>query len=182
MYHAVFAHGFDGGIMVTGSHNPADENGLKMVRGNAVPISGDSGLFAIRDRVAADPPCRPDVPDITRNQPSARPIFVIFYPWFRWTISSPFGSWPTRATDAPAQCCALWRLIFPLNLSCFTTNRTALFPHGIPIPSFRRNGKARPGPCGNIAPISGWPGTAISTVAFFMMLQAASSKAIIWWA
>ena len=56
MYHAVFAHGFDGGIMVTGSHNPADENGLKMVRGNAVPISGDSGLFAIRDRVAADPP------------------------------------------------------------------------------------------------------------------------------
>ena len=56
MYHAVFAHGFDGGIMVTGSHSPADENGLKMVRGNAVPISGDSGLFAIRDRVAAAPP------------------------------------------------------------------------------------------------------------------------------
>lgn len=55
IYHAVFAHGFDGGIMVTGSHNPADENGLKLVRAGGAPISGDSGLFAIRDRVAAGP-------------------------------------------------------------------------------------------------------------------------------
>lgn len=53
IYHATFAHGFGGGIMVTGSHNPADENGLKMVRAGAVPISGDSGLFAIRARIAA---------------------------------------------------------------------------------------------------------------------------------
>lgn len=42
---------FDGGIMITGSHNPADENGLKFVRGGAIPISGDSGLFRIRERV-----------------------------------------------------------------------------------------------------------------------------------
>ena len=53
IYYAAFAQGFDGGIMVTGSHNPADENGFKMVRGGAVPVSGDSGLFAIRDRIAA---------------------------------------------------------------------------------------------------------------------------------
>lgn len=43
---------FDAGIMITGSHNPADENGFKLVRGGAIPISGDSGLFALRDRVA----------------------------------------------------------------------------------------------------------------------------------
>ena len=42
---------FDGGIMVTGSHNPADENGLKFVRRGAVPISGDTGLFLIKERV-----------------------------------------------------------------------------------------------------------------------------------
>ncbi|MEG6592808.1 phosphomannomutase, partial [Desulfovibrio sp. 1188_IL3213] len=35
---------FDAGIMITGSHNPADENGFKLVRGGAIPISGDSGL------------------------------------------------------------------------------------------------------------------------------------------
>ena len=53
IYFASFAEDFDGGIMVTGSHNPADENGFKMVRRGAVPVSGDSGLFSIRDRIAA---------------------------------------------------------------------------------------------------------------------------------
>lgn len=52
IYFATFAKNFDGGIMVTGSHNPADENGFKMVRADAIPVSGDSGLFNIRDRLA----------------------------------------------------------------------------------------------------------------------------------
>jgi phosphomannomutase/phosphoglucomutase len=45
--------GAAGGIMVTASHNPMDYNGLKLVREASKPISGDSGLFAIRDAVAA---------------------------------------------------------------------------------------------------------------------------------
>jgi phosphomannomutase/phosphoglucomutase len=41
--------GAAGGVMVTASHNPMDYNGMKLVREDARPISGDSGLLAIRD-------------------------------------------------------------------------------------------------------------------------------------
>jgi phosphomannomutase len=44
----------DGGIMVTASHNPADYNGLKLVREGARPISGDTGLGDIRKLAERD--------------------------------------------------------------------------------------------------------------------------------
>ncbi|MBN8124851.1 phosphomannomutase, partial [Vibrio vulnificus] len=34
----------DGGIMVTASHNPKEYNGMKLVREQSKPISGDTGL------------------------------------------------------------------------------------------------------------------------------------------
>jgi len=46
--------GADGGIMVTASHNPADYNGLKIVREEAKPISGDTGLQDIRKLAEKD--------------------------------------------------------------------------------------------------------------------------------
>lgn len=48
IYFATFHGNYDGGIMVTASHNPIDYNGMKFVRDNAKPISADSGLKDIR--------------------------------------------------------------------------------------------------------------------------------------
>ena len=53
VYYATYSQGFDGGIMITASHNPADFNGLKLVREQAKPLSADSGLFTLRDRIIA---------------------------------------------------------------------------------------------------------------------------------
>ncbi|ALC17012.1 phosphomannomutase [Desulfuromonas soudanensis] len=50
IYFATFHEKLDGGIMVTASHNPLDYNGMKLVREGARPISGDTGLEAIRAR------------------------------------------------------------------------------------------------------------------------------------
>ena len=47
-YFAAFAEKLDGGIMVTASHNPPDYNGMKFVREDARPISGDTGLQQMR--------------------------------------------------------------------------------------------------------------------------------------
>ena len=48
IYFATFAFNFDGGIVVTASHNPMDFNGMKFVREDAKPISSDTGLLDIK--------------------------------------------------------------------------------------------------------------------------------------
>jgi len=53
IYFAAAHLAVDGGVIVTASHNPADYNGMKLVRQGARPISGDTGLREI-ERLAAE--------------------------------------------------------------------------------------------------------------------------------
>ncbi len=48
IYFATSYLGLDGGIEVTASHNPINYNGMKLVREQSKPISGDSGLRVIQ--------------------------------------------------------------------------------------------------------------------------------------
>ena len=48
IYFATSHLAVDGGIVVTASHNPKDYNGMKLVRDNSRPISGDTGLTDIK--------------------------------------------------------------------------------------------------------------------------------------
>jgi phosphomannomutase len=53
MYYAVARDGLDGGAQITASHNPKEYNGIKLVRKEAFPLSGDAGIGDIRDMIAS---------------------------------------------------------------------------------------------------------------------------------
>ncbi len=71
LYHAVFSDGLDGGAQITASHNPKQYNGIKMVREEALPLSGDAGIGDIRDMIAND---RLPPPAATRGSITNRDI------------------------------------------------------------------------------------------------------------
>jgi phosphomannomutase len=52
LYFAVARDGHDGGVQVTASHNPKQYNGMKMVRREAFPLSGEEGISEIRETIA----------------------------------------------------------------------------------------------------------------------------------
>jgi phosphomannomutase len=60
LYYAIIHGKYDGGVMVTASHLPAEMNGFKLCRENAIPLSGDSGLPAL-ERMVDSKPLEPKV-------------------------------------------------------------------------------------------------------------------------
>lgn len=75
LYFAVGKYDFAGGVMITASHNPANYNGMKMTRDRAQAISLDTGLSAIRDRVANG---RFEAPSATPGTVSSRDVLDAF--------------------------------------------------------------------------------------------------------
>jgi phosphomannomutase len=52
LYFAVARDKHDGGAQITASHNPKQYNGIKLVREEAFPLSGDAGIGDIREMIA----------------------------------------------------------------------------------------------------------------------------------
>jgi phosphomannomutase len=54
LYFAVGEYGYEGGLQVTASHNPAAYNGMKIVRRGALPVGSDTGLDRIKQAATGD--------------------------------------------------------------------------------------------------------------------------------
>ena len=54
LYYGVARDDLDGGAMITASHNPKEYIGMKLVRRQALPLSGDAGIGDIRDMILGD--------------------------------------------------------------------------------------------------------------------------------
>src|SRR5256885_12297776 len=54
LYFAVARDGHDGGVQITASHNPKQYNGMKMVRQEAFPLSGEAGPLEICQMIESD--------------------------------------------------------------------------------------------------------------------------------
>lgn len=50
-YFAVANYKYDGGIMVSASHNPKEWNGFKLTRERAIPISGNTGIEFLKEKI-----------------------------------------------------------------------------------------------------------------------------------
>ncbi|MEQ1912742.1 MAG: phosphomannomutase/phosphoglucomutase [Vicinamibacterales bacterium] len=75
LYFAVARDNHDGGVMITASHNPKQYNGMKMVRREAFPLSGEEGISDIREMIKAGttPP-----PAATRGRVSTSDALVAY--------------------------------------------------------------------------------------------------------
>lgn len=143
----------DLGIMITGSHNPAGENGFKLVRAGAIPISSQSGLRAIRQRMAA---CEPPGTDFAANAgPAEKPLPEYRQAYVEWLLAFSgakrlCGKRPLRVLADVGNGCAglvLRQLMPRLDIEVIGLNLEpdGRFPNGVPNPLLpgRREAAAR---------------------------------------
>ena len=142
VYHAAFSQGFDGGIMITASHNPSDWNGMKLVRADAVPVSGDSGLFAIRDRILSG-----NLPVARRRGHTVRQTFRKEYTELLLALLGPGGAEglsPLRIVANAGNGCA-WPVMeallphLPGDFVPLHAEPDGTFPNGVPNPLLPEN-------------------------------------------
>jgi phosphomannomutase len=133
VYFATAFYGYDGGIMITASHNPPQYNGMKMVRHESRPISSDTGLLAIEERAAKS--------EFTRTGSGTREDKDVYGDFVQHLLAivPPSDLKPLRILADPgngAAGVAMDALLphLPLHVEKLRWEPDGHFPHGVPNP------------------------------------------------
>lgn len=140
VYFATAEYGYDGGIMITASHNPPQYNGMKMVRVESRPISSDTGLYEI-ERRAADLLRGPIADDRGAQTNAGREDRDVYRDFIGHLlrIVSPGDLQPLKVLADPgngAAGVAMDHLLphLPLQVEKMRWEPDGTFPHGVPNP------------------------------------------------
>jgi phosphomannomutase len=139
VYFATSSLGLDGGIMVTASHNPPDYNGLKFVREQAKPVSGDTGLAEIRRLAEAGEftnPARPGHIEFFDIQPAWRDHVLSYVDGARLR---PLSIVCNAGNGGAGQYLDLLAEQLPFRFTRIHHEADGDFPNGVPNPMLEEN-------------------------------------------
>ncbi len=134
----------DGGIVVTASHNPIDYNGMKLVREDSKPISGDTGLNDIQKMAEANqfPPAE------TANRGSYQLISILddyvqhLLSYVDLTQLKPLKLVVNAGNGAAGHVIDALESHLPFEFIKVHHEPDGTFPHGIPNPLLPNNRQA----------------------------------------
>jgi phosphomannomutase/phosphomannomutase/phosphoglucomutase len=129
----------DGGLMVTASHNPKDDNGIKLVGRGSVPLSGDDGLPGLERAILAGDlgPVRPGGSVAPVDVSDAYVEHLLSY------VDLPRVGPLTVVVDAGNGCAGLvldrLEARLPVRFVKVRHDPDGEFPHGVPNPMLEAN-------------------------------------------
>lgn len=139
VYFTTFYYHLDGGIMVTASHNPADYNGMKLVRQEGIPVSEDTGLKEIEQKAFQG-----DFAEAGRCGEIHEKEIMKDYTAHLLTYINPDQMKPLKIVVNAGNGCAgpafsSLKPFLPFQFSEMNMTPDGSFPHGVPNPMLEEN-------------------------------------------
>ncbi|WP_430491791.1 phosphomannomutase [Pseudomonas fulva] len=140
VYFATSHHQVDGGVMITASHNPKGYNGMKLVRAQSRPISGDTGLNDVRQRVEAGDFGEPAATAGTVREAFDKTAYIDHLLTYVNVASlKPLKLLADPGNGAVGPVIELLKARLPLDITIINGEPDGNFPNGIPNPLLPEN-------------------------------------------